>query len=175
LGYRVSFAILAVPAFLGLTVLLVLQRIYLNPRDFEAGALEIKGEALPGLFWVYLDALGLIGAGYGDFPFISTDFHGSVIAFDSQVLLFYSWAMGIDAIAARIFGPQVRSHRHLGTDVCSDFFFTFCPIGILRKRAGVIARNDFMGYRYGSPGIDFESSRSWTRTCRQKRFRLWDI
>jgi len=53
LGYRVSFAILAVPAFLGLTVLLVLQRIYLNPRDFEAGALKIKGEALPGLFWVY--------------------------------------------------------------------------------------------------------------------------
>jgi len=38
---------------LGLTVLLVLQQIYLNPRDFEAGALEIKGEgagAVLGLF-----------------------------------------------------------------------------------------------------------------------------
>jgi hypothetical protein len=70
LGYPVGFAILAVPAFLGLTVLLLIQRIYLNPRDFEAGALEIKGER-PGLFWVYLDALGLIGAGYGDLPFIA--------------------------------------------------------------------------------------------------------
>jgi hypothetical protein len=57
---------------LGLTVLLVLQQIYLNPRDFEAGALEIKGEG-PGLFWVYLDPLGLIGAGSADFPFSGFD------------------------------------------------------------------------------------------------------
>ena len=163
------------PAFLGLTVLLLIQRIYLNPRDFKAGSLEIKGEGRSGLFWVYLDALGLIGAGYGDFPFISTDFHGSAIAFDSQVPLFYSWAMGIDARAALIFERQVRSHRHLGPDVYSDFFFTVCAIGILRKRAGAIATNDFMGYRYGSPGIDFESRRSSTRACRQKRFRLWDL
>jgi hypothetical protein len=79
----------------------------------------------------------------------STDFHRSAIAFDSQIPLFYAWAMGIDAIGGLTFGRQVRSHRHLGPNVCSDFFFTFCPIGILRKRAGAIARNDFMGYRYG--------------------------
>jgi hypothetical protein len=48
-------------------VLLVLQRIYLNPRDFEAEALEIK-KGMLGLFWVFLDTLGLIGAGYGIFP-----------------------------------------------------------------------------------------------------------
>ncbi|MEG4024951.1 hypothetical protein [Microcoleus sp. S13C4] len=48
-------------------MLLVLQQIYLNPRDFEAGVLEIK-KGLPGLFWVPLDTLGLIGAGYGIFP-----------------------------------------------------------------------------------------------------------
>jgi hypothetical protein len=48
-------------------VLLVLQQIYLNPRDFEAGALEIK-KGLPGVFWVSLDTLRLIGAGYGIFP-----------------------------------------------------------------------------------------------------------
>ena len=73
MGYTVGFAILAVPAFLGLTVLLLIQRIYLNPRDFEAGSLEIKGEGRPGLFWVSLDTLGLIGAGYRDFPFIGFD------------------------------------------------------------------------------------------------------
>jgi hypothetical protein len=33
-------------------VLLLLQQIYLNPRHFEAGALEIK-KGLPGLFWVF--------------------------------------------------------------------------------------------------------------------------
>ncbi|MEG4503143.1 hypothetical protein QUA81_04020 [Microcoleus sp. F6_B4] len=151
------------PAFLRLRVLLVLQRIDLNPRDLEAGVLEIKGEALPGLFWVYLDALGQIEAGCGDFPVISSDFHGSAIAFDSPVPLFYSRAVGIDAIAALIFERQVRSHQHLNPDVCIDCCFTVCSIGIVRKRAEGIAKNDFIGYRYGSRGIDFESRRSWTR------------
>jgi hypothetical protein len=50
LGYPVGFAILAVPAFLGLTVLLVLQRIYLNPRDFEAGALGNQRGRCRGCF-----------------------------------------------------------------------------------------------------------------------------
>jgi len=109
------------------------------------------------------------------FSLYFADFHGIAIAFDSQVPLFYSWAMGIDAIAALIFERQVRSHRHQGPDVCSDFFFTVCPIGIVRKWAEGIARNDFMGYMYGSPGIDFESRRSWTRACKQQRFRLWDL
>jgi hypothetical protein len=105
----------------------------------------------------------------------STDFHRSAIAFDSQIPLFYPLAMGINAITALIFERQVRSHRHLGPDVCSPLLFTICPIGMLRKSAGGIARNDFIGYRYGSRGIYFESSRSWTRACRQKRFRLWHI
>ncbi len=47
-------------------MLLLLQRIYLQPRDFEAGALEIK-KGMLGLFWFFLDTLGLIGAGYGIF------------------------------------------------------------------------------------------------------------
>ena len=47
-------------------MLLLLQRIYLKPRDFEAGALEIN-KGMLGLFWVFLDTLGLIGAGYGIF------------------------------------------------------------------------------------------------------------
>jgi len=34
--------------FLGLTVLLALQRTYLNPLDFEAGGLKIKAEGWPG-------------------------------------------------------------------------------------------------------------------------------
>jgi hypothetical protein len=71
LGYPVGFAILAVPAFLGLTVLLVLQQIYLNPRDCEAGALEIKGEragAVLGFFRYFRADWGW----HGDFPFIAT-------------------------------------------------------------------------------------------------------
>lgn len=102
-GYQGGFAILAVPAFLGLIVLLVLQRFYPSPRDFETLTLEMKGEGLPRVFWIYLAAVALVGAGYADFPLIAYHFHKNSIS-DSVIPLLYALAMGIDAIAALIFG-----------------------------------------------------------------------
>lgn len=102
-GYQGGFAILAVPALLGLIVLLVLQRFYPSPRDFETVTLEMKGEGLPRVFWIYLAAVALVGAGYADFPLIAYHFHKNSIS-DSAIPLLYALAMGIDAIAALIFG-----------------------------------------------------------------------
>lgn len=106
-GYRSGFAILAVPALLGLIVLLVIQRLFYNkhssPRDFETVTLELKGEGLPRVFWIYLGAVALVGAGYADFPLIAYHFHQNSIS-DSAIPLLYALAMAIDAVAALIFG-----------------------------------------------------------------------
>lgn len=103
-GYRGGFIILLVPAVLGLIVLLVAQRIYPNPRDFETTAIEIKGEGLPRKFWIYLGAVALIAAGYADFPLIAYHFQTKAIASSDTIPLFYALAMGVDAIAALVFG-----------------------------------------------------------------------
>jgi predicted MFS family arabinose efflux permease len=103
--YRNGFTILIVPAVLGLMMLLVLQFIYPNPSDFEEETEEQKQqEGLPRIFWIYLGAVAIIAAGYADFPLIAFHFQKSNIATGQTIPLFYALAMGVDAIAALIFG-----------------------------------------------------------------------
>jgi MFS family permease len=103
LGYRGGFAILVIPAVLGMTVLLVIQRIYPNPREFEPQVADLEAAGLPRLFWLYLGAIALIAAGFADFPLIA--FHLQQTRVESTpIALLYALAMGVDAIAALIFG-----------------------------------------------------------------------
>ncbi|GAB4141723.1 MAG: MFS transporter [Cyanobacteria bacterium J069] len=104
-GYRGGFAILIIPAVLGLLVLLVVQRIYPNPRDFEPPSpADLHTEGLPRRFWVYLGAIALVAAGYADFPLIAFHLQQSGTQTTSQIPLLYALAMGVDAIAALLFG-----------------------------------------------------------------------
>ncbi len=104
-GYRGGFAILLIPAVIGLLVLLSVQRVYPNPRDFEPPSpADLHTEGLPRRFWIYLGAIALIAAGYADFPLVA--FHLQRVGTDtgSQIPLLYALAMGVDAIAALLFG-----------------------------------------------------------------------
>lgn len=103
-GYRGGFAILAIPAFVGLTVLLIVQRVYPNPREFEPTTVDLDTTRLPHLFWIYLGAIALIAAGYADFPLIAFHLQQTGVNTGSQIPLLYALAMGIDAIAALLFG-----------------------------------------------------------------------
>lgn len=103
-SYRVGFAILVIPAVLGLTVLLIGQQLYPNPREFEPTTQDLYGEELPGRFWIYLGAVALIAAGYADFPLIAFHLQQSGMSQPTQIPLLYALAMGVDAIAALIFG-----------------------------------------------------------------------
>jgi MFS family permease len=103
-GYRGGFAILAIPAVVGLTVLVVLSRVYPNPDEFEITKMELKGEGLPRIYWIYLGAVALIGAGYADFPLIAFHLQKSAVIPQNQIPLLYALAMGVDAIAALICG-----------------------------------------------------------------------
>ncbi|MBW4549733.1 MAG: MFS transporter [Aphanocapsa sp. GSE-SYN-MK-11-07L] len=103
-GYRGGFAILVIPAVVGLAVLLVIQRIYPNPRDFEPQVANLETTGLPQLFWLYLGAIALIAAGFADFPLIAFHLQQTGVEATSQIPLLYALAMGVDAIAALIFG-----------------------------------------------------------------------
>ncbi|HEY9666095.1 MAG TPA: MFS transporter [Coleofasciculaceae cyanobacterium] len=103
-GYQGGFVVLAIPAIVGLSVLLIAQRLYPNPREFEKATLALQGEGLPRVFWIYLGAVALIAAGYADFPLIAYHFQKGQIAAETTIPLFYAVAMGVDAIAALVFG-----------------------------------------------------------------------
>lgn len=103
-GFRGGFAILAIPAIVGLAVVLILQRVYPNPQEFEPYSSTLQAQGLPRVFWIYLGAIALIAAGYADFPLIAFHLQQSGTIEVNQIPLLYAVAMGVDAIAALLFG-----------------------------------------------------------------------
>ncbi len=103
-GFHEAFAILAVPALLALSVLLTARFLYPNPRDFELDYPHITGEHFPRAFWVYVAAAALMAAGFADFPFIAYHFAHTGAVATTTIPLLYSLAMGVDAVAALLFG-----------------------------------------------------------------------
>jgi MFS family permease len=103
-GYRISFAILVVPALLALAVLLVARALYPRPRDLEVASAELKTKGFSRVFWLYLAAVSLIAAGYVDFPLISFHFEKVSVVPKVWVPVFYAVAMGVDALSALFFG-----------------------------------------------------------------------
>ena len=103
-SYQTGFAVLLVPAVLALTVLLVARLLYPRPRDLEAIIPELETQGFPRKFWLYIAAASLIGAGYVDFPLIAYHFEKASIVSDNWIPIFYAVAMGVDALAALVFG-----------------------------------------------------------------------
>lgn len=103
-NYQSSFAILLIPAVLGLIVLLIAQRRYPNPGEFEAKTLEIAAEGLPRRFWIYLAGVMLVAFGFADFPLIAFHWQSTGLVSTVSIPLFYAVAMATDAIAALILG-----------------------------------------------------------------------
>uniref|UniRef100_A0A7C6AAI3 MFS transporter n=1 Tax=candidate division WOR-3 bacterium TaxID=2052148 RepID=A0A7C6AAI3_UNCW3 len=103
-GYKFSFAILLIPALLALTILFVARYLYPKPRDLEPSSAPIATKGFPRLFWLYLLAVALVAFGYVDFPLIAYHFKKVAVVSDNWIPIFYALAMGVDAIAALLFG-----------------------------------------------------------------------
>jgi MFS family permease len=103
-GYATAFGVLLIPALLALGVLVLARQRYPDPRDFEIGTPPLETQGFPRVFWVYLLAIGLIAAGYADFPLIAYHFQKTSLASEGWIPLFYAVAMGVDAVAALVCG-----------------------------------------------------------------------
>ncbi|MFE3946800.1 MFS transporter [Streptomyces sp. NPDC059118] len=103
-GYRAGFAVLAVPAFLTLFVLLVAWRQYPDPGDLEAEEALPKGGVLPRAFWIYLAGMGLIALAYADYPLIAYHFGQKHVVPAAWVSILYAVAMAAEAVSALMLG-----------------------------------------------------------------------
>ncbi|MDD3012448.1 MAG: MFS transporter [Candidatus Gastranaerophilales bacterium] len=103
-GYKESFAILLIPALLAISILVIAKLLYPNPHDLEPKTIELKTKGFSKIFWLYVTAIGLIAAGYADFPLIAFHFKKISVVPDIWIPIFYAVAMGVDAIAALILG-----------------------------------------------------------------------
>jgi MFS family permease len=107
-SYTHAFAALAIPALIALTVLAAARIIYPRPDTLESSPVaagRTKGKAgFAPPFWLYVVAIGLVAAGFVDFPLAA--FHVKKLGMmqDKWIPLVYSGAMGIDALTALILG-----------------------------------------------------------------------
>jgi MFS family permease len=102
--YRTGFAVLLVPAILAIGVLILAALRYPSPRNLESAAPVLRSEGLSKPYWLYLAAMALIAAGYADFPLIAFHFQKAATVPGEWIPIFYAVAMGVDAIAALLFG-----------------------------------------------------------------------
>ena len=103
-GYRKAFGLLLIPAILALGVLAAARFLYPRPRDFEADLEKQRGQGLPRAFWIYFAAVAFLAAGFADFPLIAFHFQRVSVVSGEWIPVFYAIAMGVDALAALVFG-----------------------------------------------------------------------
>jgi MFS family permease len=103
-GYRAGFAYLLIPAILALVVIVISARLYPHPQHLEVSAVKLETRGFRRPYWLYVAAVGLIGAGYADFPLIAFHFGKVAVVPANWIPLFYAVAMGVDAVAALILG-----------------------------------------------------------------------
>ncbi|MCL6596565.1 MAG: MFS transporter [Firmicutes bacterium] len=102
--YRLAFAALAVPAAMTLSLLFVARRQYPRPEDLSAGPPAVTGAGLPGVFWLYLTAAALVGAGFADFPLIAFRLQRSGTVPTDLVPVYYAVAMAVSGAGSLVFG-----------------------------------------------------------------------
>ncbi|MEK7733317.1 MAG: MFS transporter, partial [Planctomycetota bacterium] len=103
-GYKTGFAVLLIPAMMAISVLLTARWLYPQPRNLEIVRPELETKGFSRKFWIYLAAVACIAAGYADFPLIAYHFKKVSNVSDAWIPVFYSIAMGVDALAALFFG-----------------------------------------------------------------------
>jgi MFS family permease len=103
-SYPACFGLLLIPAIFALTFLFTAYQLYPKPHDLESAAVKVASKGFPRSFWLYVIATGCVAAGYADFPLVAYHFKKVATVPDSWIPVFYAVAMGVDALAALLFG-----------------------------------------------------------------------
>lgn len=148
-GFRLAFAVLAVPALLALAVLLASRFLYPRPQDLETGPHNLEAAGFPPVYWFYLGAVALVAAGYADFPLIAYHFQKIGVVSPAWIPVLYAVAMGVDALAAILFGRMFDRMGLPTLALASLVSACFAPLtflgGFSRALAGVALWGAGMG------------------------------
>jgi hypothetical protein len=174
-GYRISFAILLIPALVALAVLLVARILYPRPRDLEVASVELTAGGFSRIFWLYLAAVSLVAAGYADFPLISFHFEKLSLVPKVWIPVFYAVAMGVDALLALFFG---RLFDRIGLSILiivSLISSFFAPLVFLGGFSLALLGMAIWGGRHGRSRINHEGCNCGNGPDKQAEYSLWDF
>lgn len=154
--YRISFAILGVPALITVGLVIFSKLKYPHPEMFEKAAEERTEFRFRKSFVFYMLAICLFAFGFADFTLITLH-AAKTQAFPASTLsLLYAGAMAVDAFAALFFGwlfDRIGLRSLTISTACSAFFSCFVfltgnpwmiAVGILLWGIGMGAQESIM-------------------------------
>jgi len=103
-SYQMAFAFLLLPAVLALIVLVISRFLYPYPTNLEVKVPQLGAKGFNNAYWLYIIAIALIAAGFADFALIAYHFQKTGLLSPALIPIFYAVAMGVDALAALLFG-----------------------------------------------------------------------
>jgi MFS family permease len=103
-GYRLAFAVLAIPAVLCLSLVGAARFIYPRPQELAATPADVQGSGLPRTFWLYLAGAGLAAAGFADWSLIAFHYAQTSTVGTSLIPVFYAIAMAVSGAGSLLFG-----------------------------------------------------------------------
>ena len=103
-NYRLAYAVLIIPGILRIVVLLMARARLPQPESLAGHTLALATRGFTGRFWLYLAAVGLIAAGFADFPLIAYHLQRTAVLPSATIPALYALAMAVDALAAFLFG-----------------------------------------------------------------------
>ncbi len=103
-NYRVAFALLLIPGMLTIVTLLVARARFPQPADLAGLTPALTTRGFDRRFWLYLVSVGLIAAGFADFPLIAFHLERTAVMPAAWIPALYALAMAVDAGAALLFG-----------------------------------------------------------------------
>ena len=124
-SYHRAFGILLAPALAAIAVLIAARCLYPRPRDLEATRDVPDINKTTGSLRLYIVGASLIAAGYADFPLIAYHLGKEAIMPAGWIPVLYAFAMGVDAVAALVFGSlfdRIGIRVLIGSAIISAFF-----------------------------------------------------
>jgi MFS family permease len=154
-SYRFAFAVLAIPAALAVMVLIIARLDLPHPQKLETESHPHRDGKLPRVFWLYLAGVGCVAAGFADYPLMAFHIKSHTLFDDKWIPLLYACAMGIDALAALVFGRWYDRKGVIALAIAvlvaspfALFAFSFIPaliiIGILLWGVGMGAQESII-------------------------------
>jgi MFS family permease len=130
-SHRQAFAFLGIAAALALSTLLIARRTYPDTVGMESGRAEGATRGLGRGYWLYMAAAALIAAGYADYPLIAFHLQHAAVASAEWIPALYALAVGVDALAALVFGRLFDRHGLRVLGVAAAVSASFAPLVFL--------------------------------------------
>jgi MFS family permease len=136
-GYQLAFGLLGIFAIMTLVILVVSRIKYPHPDEFETKTFS-KGFKGNKYFNLYMIAIVFIALGFIDYPVLA--FHISKTSSINVIYvpLLYALAMGIDAIAALIFGHLYDKKGILSLQIAIGIALFISPVFFLLEGVSVL-------------------------------------